>query len=47
MELEQNDQKYFVKNPKREQQISATFKVWAVSIDGNQRRKLVPGDDPT
>jgi TolB protein len=36
-----------IKDPKRDQQISATFNVWAVSSDGKQRRKVGRGDDPT
>ena len=36
-----------VKNPQRDQQISATFSVWVVSIDGQERRKVGRGDDPT
>jgi Tol biopolymer transport system component len=36
-----------VKNPKRDQQISATFNVWIVSRDGKKRRKVGRGDDPT
>jgi TolB protein len=36
-----------IKNPKRDQQISATFNVWVVSSDGKQRRKVGRGDDPT
>ena len=36
-----------IKNPKRDQQISATFHVWVVSSDGKQRRKVGHGDDPT
>ena len=36
-----------VKNPQRDQQISATFSVWLVSSDGTKRRKVGRGDDPT
>ncbi len=36
-----------VKNPKRDQLISATFHVWVVSSDGKHRRKAGRGDDPT
>ena len=36
-----------IKNPGRDQQISATFNVWVVSSDGKQRRKVGRGDDPT
>jgi Tol biopolymer transport system component len=36
-----------VKNPNRDRQISATFNVWVVSIDGKQRRKVGRGDNPT
>ncbi|MDA8806298.1 hypothetical protein N9N55_03635 [Opitutales bacterium] len=36
-----------IKNPKRDQQISATFSVWVVSSDGKKRRKVGRGDDPT
>jgi TolB protein len=36
-----------IKNPKRDQQISATFHVWVVSSDGKHRRKVGRGDDPT
>lgn len=36
-----------VKNPKRDQLISATFHVWVVSSDGKYRRKVGRGDDPT
>ncbi len=36
-----------IKNPKRDQQISATFHVWVASGDGKQRRKVGRGDDPT
>ena len=36
-----------IKNPKRDQQISATFSVWVVSSDGQKRRKVGRGDDPT
>lgn len=36
-----------VDNPKRDQQISATFSVWVVSSDGQQRRKVGRGDDLT
>ena len=36
-----------IKNPKRDQQISATFNVWVVSSDGKQRRRVGRGDDPT
>ena len=36
-----------IKNPKRDQQISETFHVWVVSSDGEQRRKVGRGDDPT
>lgn len=36
-----------IKNPKRDQQISATFNVWVVSSDGKRRRKVGRGDDPT
>ena len=36
-----------IKNPKRDQQISATFSVWVVSSDGQERRKVGRGDDPT
>lgn len=36
-----------IKNPRRDQQISATFHVWVVSRDGKQRRKVGRGDDPT
>jgi len=36
-----------IKNPKRDQQISATFNVWVVSSDGTHRRKVGRGDDPT
>jgi Tol biopolymer transport system component len=35
------------KNPKRDQQISATFHVWVVGSDGKNRRKVGRGDDPT
>ena len=36
-----------VPNPKRDRQISETFHVWTVSIDGKNRRKVGRGDDPT
>jgi Tol biopolymer transport system component len=36
-----------IKNPKRDQQISATFSVWVVSSDGKKRREIGRGDDPT
>ena len=36
-----------IKNPKKDQQISATFTVWVVSSDGQKRRKVGRGDDPT
>ena len=36
-----------IKNPKKDQQISATFTVWVVSSDGKKRRKVGRGDDPT
>tara|TARA_R110000850_G_scaffold231421_3_gene356323 strand:- start:1159 stop:2175 length:1017 start_codon:yes stop_codon:yes gene_type:complete len=36
-----------IKDPKRDQQISATFNVWVVSSDGQSRRKVGRGDDPT
>lgn len=36
-----------IKNPRRDQQISATFHVWVVGSDGRQRRKVGRGDDPT
>lgn len=36
-----------INNPKRDQQISETFHVWVVSIDGKRRRKVGRGDDPT
>lgn len=36
-----------IKNPKKDQQISATFSVWVVSSDGKKRRKVGRGDDPT
>ena len=36
-----------INNPKRDQQIAATFNVWVVSHDGKQRRKVGRGDDPT
>ena len=36
-----------IKNPKRDQQISATFNVWVASSNGKQRRKVGRGDDPT
>ena len=36
-----------INNPKRDQQISATFHVWVVSSDGKRRRKVGRGDDPT
>ena len=36
-----------IKNPKRDQQIAATFNVWVVSSNGKQRRKVGRGDDPT
>lgn len=36
-----------IKNPKRDEQISATFNVWVVSSDGTHRRKIGRGDDPT
>ena len=36
-----------IKNPQRDQQISATFNVWVVSSDGKERRKVGRGDDPT
>jgi TolB protein len=36
-----------IKNPKRDQQISATFSVWVVSSDGKKRRRVGRGDDPT
>ena len=36
-----------IKNPERDQQISATFNVWVVSSDGKHRRKVGRGDDPT
>jgi TolB protein len=36
-----------IKNPKKDQQISATFSVWVASSDGQKRRKVGRGDDPT
>ena len=36
-----------IKNPKKDQQISATFTVWVVSSDGKKRRKVGRGDDPS
>ena len=36
-----------IKNPKRDQQISATFSVWVISSDGKKRREIGRGDDPT
>lgn len=36
-----------VPNPQRDRQISETFHVWVVSIDGKTRRKAGRGDDPT
>ena len=36
-----------IKNPERDQQISATFHVWVASSDGEERRKVGRGDDPT
>lgn len=36
-----------IPNPKRDQQIAATFNVWVVGSDGRQRRKIGRGDDPT
>lgn len=36
-----------IRNPQRDQQISATFNVWVVSSDGKERRKVGRGDDPT
>ena len=36
-----------LKNPIRDQQISATFHVWVVGSDGKNRRKVGRGDDPT
>lgn len=36
-----------IKNPRRDQQISATFNVWVVGSDGKNRRKVGRGDDPT
>lgn len=36
-----------VKNPERDRLISETFHVWVVSRDGQHRRKVGRGDDPT
>lgn len=36
-----------VPNPQRDRQISETFHVWMVSIDGKSRREVGRGDDPT
>jgi len=36
-----------ISNPERDRLISATFHVWVVSSDGNHRRKIGRGDDPT
>ena len=36
-----------IKNPKKDQQISATFTVWVASSDGQKRHKVGRGDDPT
>ena len=36
-----------VKNPKRDEQISATFHVWVARSDGKRRRRVGRGDDPT
>lgn len=35
-----------IKNPHRDQQISATFSVWVVRSDGERRRRVGRGDDP-
>ena len=36
-----------INNPKRDQQIAATFHVWVVGSNGRNRRKVGRGDDPT
>ena len=36
-----------VNNPKRDQQIAETFHVWMVDSNGENRRKVGRGDDPT
>ena len=36
-----------VSNPQRDRLISETFHVWVVGSDGNNRRKIGRGDDPT
>lgn len=36
-----------IQDPKRDQQISATFHVWVCSSEGGKRRKVGRGDDPT
>ena len=36
-----------VSNPKRDQQIAETFHVWVVDSNGQNRRKVGHGDDPT
>ena len=36
-----------IKNPQRDQEISRTFNVWVVSLNGEKRRRVGPGDDPS
>ncbi len=36
-----------IKNPQRGQEISRTLNVWVVSLNGEKRRRVGPGDDPS
>ena len=36
-----------ISNPKRDQMIASTFSVWVVGVNGEDRRRIGRGDDPT
>ena len=36
-----------IPNPKRDQMIASTFSVWVVGVNGEDRRRIGRGDDPT
>ena len=36
-----------IPNPRRDQMIASTFSVWVVGVNGEDRRRIGRGDDPT